>query len=93
MVVEDPAPAAERQVARSPEFRTWWAERRVHQRTFGAEQFRHPVIGELTLDYEALTLPGDPDQNLFVSCAAPGSPSQHALRTLASWSLPPALPR
>jgi len=77
---------------RSPEFRTWWAEHRVYQRTFGAKRFRHPVVGDLSVDYETLTLPGDPDQTLFVYSAAPGTQSQQALRTLASWSLPSAAP-
>jgi transcriptional regulator with XRE-family HTH domain len=72
----------------SPEFRAWWAEHRVYQRTFGAKRFHHRVVGDLTLDYETLTLPGDPEQTLFVYSAGPGSPSQQALRTLASWSLP-----
>lgn len=71
----------------SPQFRAWWAEHRVYQRTFGAKRFRHPVVGDLTLDYESLTLPGDPDQTVFVYSCEPGSPSQQALRTLASWSL------
>ena len=73
---------------RSPEFRTWWREHRVYQRTSGTKRFHHPVVGDLTVDYETLTLPGDPDQTLFVYSTEPGSPSQQALRTLASWSLP-----
>jgi len=44
------------------------------------------VVGELTIDYEALTLPADPDQTLFIYTARPGA-SQEAMRLLASWSL------
>ena len=73
--------------ATSPEFRRWWAEHRVHQRTHGSKRLRHPVVGELTVDYETLTLPGDPGQTLFVYSAAAGTPSREALDLLASWSL------
>ncbi|WP_218974557.1 helix-turn-helix domain-containing protein [Streptomyces sp. NP160] len=73
---------------RSPEFRTWWAEHRVHQRTSGTKRFRHRIVGDLALDYETLTLPGDPDQTLFIYSSAPGSQAEQALRTLASWAAP-----
>ena len=57
---------------RSPEFRRWWAEHRVHQRTSGSKRLRHPVVGELTVQYETLALPGDPGQTLFVYTAEAG---------------------
>ncbi|MEU4311211.1 helix-turn-helix transcriptional regulator [Nocardia sp. NPDC024068] len=72
----------------SAEFRQWWREHRVLQRTHGAKRLRHPVAGELTVEYETLTLPGDPDQTLYVYTTEPGSPSREALRLLASWSMP-----
>ncbi|MFI6025866.1 helix-turn-helix transcriptional regulator [Amycolatopsis magusensis] len=68
---------------RSPEFRRWWEEHRVHQRTHGAKRLRHPVVGELTVDYETLTPPGDPDTTLFVYTTEAGSPSRRALDLLA----------
>ena len=71
----------------SPEFARWWEEHRVHQRTFGDKHFRHPVVGEMTLQYETLTTPGDPDQALFLFTAEPGSPSREALDMLVSWTL------
>ncbi|MEU0896611.1 MmyB family transcriptional regulator [Streptomyces massasporeus] len=49
----------------SPEFRTWWAERSVVERTWGIKRFDHPVVGCLDITYGALSLPGDPDQVLF----------------------------
>jgi hypothetical protein len=73
--------------AASPEFRRWWAEHRVHQRTHGTKRLRHPVVGELTVHYETLTLPGDPGQTLFVFTAPAGTASREALDLLASWSL------
>lgn len=69
--------------AGSPEFAHWWAERRVSERTRGTKRYRHPVVGDLTVDYEALQSPGDPDTSLFVYSAEPGSASETALRELA----------
>jgi transcriptional regulator with XRE-family HTH domain len=70
----------------SPEFRRWWAEHRVHQRSHGAKHLRHPLVGELTVDYESLTLPADPDQTLYLYSAPAGSSSAQALGLLASWT-------
>ncbi|MGW6461330.1 helix-turn-helix transcriptional regulator [Streptomyces sp. NPDC055078] len=74
---------------RSEHFRTYWAERRVHERTEGTKGYRHPVAGELTVTYQALALPGASDQTLVVYSTEPGSPSGTALRFLANWSAEP----
>ncbi len=76
--------------ARSPEFTRWWDEHRVFQRTHGSKRLRHPVVGELTVEFETLTLPGDPDSTLFVYTTEPNSPSRRALGLLASWTLSPS---
>ena len=76
----------------SPDFARWWEEHHVHQRTHGDKRFRHPVVGELTLQYETLTLPGDPDQALFLYTAQPGSRAAEALSLLTSWTLTGSLP-
>jgi hypothetical protein len=55
-------------------------------RTSGSKRYRHPVVGTLTIDYQALQLPEDPEQTLFVYTAQPGSESAEALRLLASWT-------
>ncbi|MGW5648601.1 helix-turn-helix transcriptional regulator [Saccharopolyspora sp. NPDC003752] len=68
------------------DFRRWWADHDVHQRTHGTKHFHHPVVGRLTLNYESLTLPADADQRLIVYTAAENSPSEEALRLLASWT-------
>jgi hypothetical protein len=46
----------------------------------------HPVVGDLILGYEALTVTDDPEQTLGLHTAEPGSPSEQALRLLASWA-------
>ncbi|SCD84857.1 Helix-turn-helix domain-containing protein, partial [Streptomyces sp. DvalAA-14] len=71
---------------RDPDFRRWWADHDVRRRSFGSKHFHHPVVGDLTLDYEALGVIGDPEQVLGVYTAEPGSPSEGALRLLASWT-------
>lgn len=72
--------------AASAEFRTWWAEHRVFQRTYGTKRLRHPVVGDLSVDYETFTMPGDAEQTLFVYLAEAGTPSRDALNLLLSWS-------
>ncbi|UNS97896.1 helix-turn-helix transcriptional regulator [Streptomyces tubbatahanensis] len=74
--------------ARSHAFDAWWEQHRVHQRTHGSKRLRHPLVGDLTVEYETLTPPGDPDTTLYVYTAEPGSPSQRALDLLASWTSP-----
>ncbi len=71
----------------SPEFRTWWDEHDVYQRTYGTKRLRHPVVGELAVHYETLALPGDPDQTVFVYTTEAGTSSREALDLLASWVL------
>lgn len=70
----------------SPEFDRWWEQHRVHQRTHGTKRLRHPLVGELAVEYETLTLPGDPDTTLYVYTTEAGSPSRQALDLLASWT-------
>ncbi|MFL1430897.1 MULTISPECIES: helix-turn-helix transcriptional regulator [unclassified Nocardiopsis] len=71
----------------SPAFDGWWDEHRVHQRTHGSKRLRHPLVGDLTVEFETLTLPGDADTTLFVYSTEPDSPSRRALDLLAGWSL------
>ncbi|MEU2792588.1 helix-turn-helix transcriptional regulator [Streptomyces sp. NPDC007100] len=72
---------------KSTEFDHWWEEHRVHQRTHGSKRLHHALVGELTVEYETLTLPGDPDKTVFVYTAEPGSSSRQALDLLAMWPL------
>ncbi|MET4647888.1 transcriptional regulator with XRE-family HTH domain [Streptomyces atratus] len=74
---------------RSEHFRAYWAERRVHERTEGTKSYHHPVVGDLTVTYQALALPGDSNQTLFIYSTEPGSSSETALRLLATWSTEP----
>ncbi|GGW09390.1 transcriptional regulator [Streptomyces capoamus] len=71
--------------ARDEQFRQWWDEHDVALRGKGTKKLRHPVVGELTLDWDTLTCATDPEQSIIIWTAAPGSPSHDALRLLASW--------
>ncbi|MEU5762364.1 transcriptional regulator [Nocardia sp. NPDC047648] len=85
---EDPETAAllDELSAASPEFRQAWAEHQLKDKTHGRYVYRHPVVGELDLGFETLRLPDDPDQALMAHTVEEGSPSQTALRLLASWA-------
>lgn len=71
---------------RDPDFRAWWGSHQVAVLGVGTKVFRHPVAGELALDWETLTVATDPHQQLVYWTAQPGSPSHDALRILASWA-------
>jgi len=71
---------------RSEEFRTRWAAHNVRRHYTGTKVFRHPVVGELELAYEAMELAEDPGFTLTVFPAVPGSASDERLRLLASWA-------
>ncbi|TDD92501.1 helix-turn-helix domain-containing protein [Actinomadura rubrisoli] len=71
---------------KSGDFRHWWASHEVHDKAHGRKHLRHPVAGDLVLDFETLRLPSDPDQVLVTYTAEAGSPSEEALNFLTSWS-------
>ncbi|WP_121830728.1 helix-turn-helix domain-containing protein [Streptomyces sp. S1] len=70
---------------KDPHFRQWWAAHNVAAQTTGVKTLRHPLVGELTLDWETLSVATDPDQQLVVWTAAPNTPSHDSLAFLASW--------
>ncbi|NUP48771.1 MAG: helix-turn-helix domain-containing protein [Catenulispora sp.] len=73
-------------LCRNPEFAEVWARHDVRDKTHGGYTYRHPVVGELTLDYETLRAPDDPDQALIMHTVPADSPSEAALRLLAAWA-------
>jgi hypothetical protein len=52
----------------------------------GVKQFRHHVVGDLTLAYESMDLRADPGLTVTIYSAEPGSSTEDALRLLASWA-------
>jgi len=71
---------------RSDAFRQLWAAHNVRFHRSGIKRFHHPVVGELTLTFEALDLAADDGLRISVYTAEPGTPSHDALNLLASWA-------
>jgi transcriptional regulator with XRE-family HTH domain len=69
----------------SPEFRDLWREHHVAAATHRDYVLDHPVVGELRLSAELVTLPGDPElQGMDLFAAEAGSESEAGLRHLAA---------
>jgi transcriptional regulator with XRE-family HTH domain len=65
----------------SPEFTRLWGRHDVQPAPMLTKTFRHPVVGELTVDCDSLTL-SDRDQHLVLYTAPPGSRSAETLALL-----------
>jgi transcriptional regulator with XRE-family HTH domain len=71
---------------KSPEFRSWWADHNVRDKSHGVKLYHHPLVGDMTLAYETVIFPGDDDQMMCVYTVEPDSPSEAALQLLANWT-------
>jgi transcriptional regulator with XRE-family HTH domain len=65
----------------SPEFARLWEQHDVQAPPTLTKTFRHPVVGEITVDCDSLTLT-DRDQHLVLYSAQPGSHGAQALALL-----------
>jgi transcriptional regulator with XRE-family HTH domain len=65
----------------SPDFARLWERHDVQAAPTLTKTFRHPVVGEITVDCDALALT-DRDQHLVLYSAPPGSPGADALALL-----------
>lgn len=70
---------------KSADFRRLWATHDVKEKTYGVKRLRHPLVGDLALQFESFRLSADSEQVLITYHAEPGSASAEALRLLASW--------
>jgi transcriptional regulator with XRE-family HTH domain len=61
----------------------WWSTHDVTQKRHGVKRYLHPVVGVLTLYYEALWLADDGDQVLTVYAAVPDSVDAERLQQLS----------
>jgi hypothetical protein len=50
------------------------------------KRLHHPVVGDLSLTFEALDLATDAGLRISACTAEPGSASEDALKLLASWA-------
>jgi transcriptional regulator with XRE-family HTH domain len=71
---------------RSEQFRTWWAAHNVRFHRTGVKRFHHPAVGDLILTFEALDLAADAGLRISAYTAEPGTPSDDALKLLATWA-------
>jgi hypothetical protein len=58
-------------------------------RDTGTKHLRHPVVGDLYLDWNAVTWAADPDLQIIVWTAEAGTPTHDSLRLLASRAADP----
>ena len=72
----------------SPEFRTLWASHDIRFRHEGIKRLRHPVVGDLELIYQSLTLPAFPRSvnEISIYTAEPGSTHEERIKLLTSWA-------
>jgi transcriptional regulator with XRE-family HTH domain len=71
---------------RSELFRQRWASHDVKFHRSGQKRLRHPVVGQLDLDFESMELSSEPGLQLNVYTAAAGTPTADGLTLLASWA-------
>jgi len=71
---------------RSDAFRTLWGSHDVRRHSTGTKRLRHPAVGELELNYEAMPLSPDSPLLFLAYTARPGTPSHDNLQLLASWA-------
>lgn len=70
----------------STDFRTRWAAHNVRTHFSGVKTFRHGAVGDLTLSYDVMDLPGDGGLSLTAYTAEPASPSADGMKLLSSWA-------
>ncbi|MFD9903157.1 helix-turn-helix transcriptional regulator [Streptomyces sp. NPDC059063] len=68
-----------------PDFRRWWNLHDVQAVTCGRKRIDHPVVGELTLDWQALQIASAPEQAIVVHMAPRGSETWQRFERLAAW--------
>lgn len=71
---------------RSELFRRRWAAHDVKFHRSGQKRLRHPIVGQLDLDFESLELASEPGYVLNVYTAAAHTPTADGLKLLASWA-------
>ncbi|MGB3440889.1 MAG: helix-turn-helix transcriptional regulator [Actinophytocola sp.] len=67
-------------------FRKRWASHDVQFHRSGQKRLRHPIVGQLDLNFETMELPSEPGLSLNVYTATPNTPTADGLTMLASWA-------
>ncbi|BCJ50280.1 transcriptional regulator [Actinoplanes sp. NBRC 14428] len=69
---------------RSAEFRRLWARHDVRESIHGTKVIRHPVAGDIALEWDAYPLPGEAGPLMIVMTPRPGQEEQLALLRAAA---------
>ena len=70
------------------DFARWWASHEVAPRTWGVKVLHHPLVGDLELEWSALTWNADPDMQVVAWTAVPGTVSYERLIRLRALTTP-----
>jgi transcriptional regulator with XRE-family HTH domain len=70
---------------RSEPFRQWWATHNVRLHTSATKLMRHPVVGDIEVTGEALSVIADDGLTIITYTVEPASKSSQALKLLSSW--------
>ena len=71
----------------SAEFCEWWSSHTVRTHNSGSKRINHPIVGPMTIEYEALSINSSPGLRLVTYLTESGSKSTDALNVLRSWSV------
>lgn len=77
----------------SPQFRTDWAERDVHEHRTGQKIYRHPEVGEIDITFDVFEQPGEPGLSIATYSVEESSASADKFALLASWAATHLEPR
>jgi transcriptional regulator with XRE-family HTH domain len=68
----------------SPEFLAMWERHEARPKRLTTKRFRHPAVGDLTLQLQAFDVRSAPGQELVVYHAEPGTSDAHALALIGT---------
>ncbi|WP_127357119.1 helix-turn-helix transcriptional regulator [Actinacidiphila soli] len=71
---------------RSDAFRVLWGSHDVHVFRESTKRLNHPLVGDLELDQETMSLPDESGLSVVVYSAPPETAAEDGLKLLASWS-------
>ena len=77
-------------VLKSPDFARLWERYEVKGHAHGTKTLHHPLVGTITLGFQAMTLEGTPGHRLSTYFATPGTPDHDALILLDMTAAHPA---
>ncbi|MET7300793.1 helix-turn-helix transcriptional regulator [Embleya sp. NPDC005575] len=71
---------------RSDAFRVMWGSHDVYVFRDSTKRLHHPLVGDMELDQETMSLPDESGLSVVVYSAPPGTPAEDGLKLLAAWT-------